>query len=254
MVHLTERPRAGRTSALGLLLLVALTVVGVTAVPADAVATPAVVRNPVLLVHGWTAGGLIPQRMGVFQPLIAALEADGHPVYFVNLPGDGNIQNAAAIARAVTTASAKHGGVKVDLVGHSMGGLSARYYLKYLGGATHVAHYVSLGTGQYGWSPTCVLPLAAGGEMCPNSSFLRALNRGDDTPGPVRYTTLRTVADDQFLSVKRDRHLDGGVCVKDGIDGNDHAAEPSNPIMITLVRQALDGTCPGTVLNLPIAN
>ncbi|MGV9714279.1 lipase family alpha/beta hydrolase [Gordonia sp. NPDC003424] len=250
MVHLVHRPLRLRVFVVAILVVVGV----VAALPSDVAATPADGRNPVLLAHGWTAGGLLTPRAEVFEPLTAALKADGHPVYYVNLPGDENVRNAAAIARAATRASAEHGGSKVDLVGHSMGGLSARYYLKYLGGTAHVAHYVSMGTGQYGWIATCILPPDLGGQMCPYSPFLRALNHGDDTPGTVAYTTLRTIADDQLLTTTPDRHLDGGACVKDGIDGGPHADEPSNPTLIALVRQALNGTCPGSFVTLPVAN
>lgn len=90
--------------------------------------------------------------------------------------------------------------------------------------------------------------------MCPNSAFLRALNRGDDTPGAVAYTTLRTIADDSVVINSTDRHLDGGACVKDAIDGGPHADEPSNPTLIALARRALRGSCPGTFIDLPIAD
>lgn len=272
MVHPAEQPRAGdgrratrpldsarRTAGNGLALRnlvgVLAAVLGLLFTAQGATsAKPTTARNPVMLVHGWTAGGRLTQWAEVFAPLAAALKGDGHAIYYVTLPGDINTQNARVIARAVIAASAEHGGAKVDLIGHSMGGLSARYYLKYLGGDAHVSHYVSMGTGQYGWIPTCVLPSDLGGEMCPNSHFLRVLNRGDDTPGTVAYTTLRTIADDQLLITKPDRHLDGGVCVRDGVNGGEHPDEPGNATVIALVRRALDGVCPGTFVTAPIRN
>jgi triacylglycerol lipase len=208
----------------------------------------------VILIHGWLAGGLLPRPS--FEAMTAALEADGHAVYIADLRGELNIPNAEAISHLVARASAEHGGAKVDLVGHSMGGLSSRHYLKYLGGTAHVDHYVSMGTGQYGWLPACALPLEQGGEMCPPRQFQINLNHGDDTPGDVSYTSLRGIEDDRNLdgTVAHDRPLDGGVCLKEGIDGGPHADEPDNPTFISLVRTALDGTCPGRLVDLPIVD
>lgn len=240
--------------ATGLLLIAAVATIGISStVPRYAIAGPSMVRNPVVLVHGWTASRLLPPRDQDFEPLRAALRADGHPVHTVELPGDVNAVNATVIARTVAAAQTDTPGTKVDIIAHSMGGLSARHYLKYLDGTTRIDNYVSMGTGQYGWLPTCVLPAHVGGEMCPFSAFLVELNRGDDTPGAVRYTTLRTVADDEVVHGGRDRPLDGGACVVDRVDGGPHVDEPKNPTMIALARKALDGACPGTYLDLPIA-
>ena len=56
--------------------------------------------------------------------------------------GGGLLRLGAAVDRA------KAGGGPVSLVGHSVGGLSARYYLKALGGAPKVTHYAAIGTAQ----------------------------------------------------------------------------------------------------------
>ncbi|MEV0247066.1 alpha/beta fold hydrolase [Nocardia sp. NPDC050712] len=225
--------------------------VGMAAVPATAAAEPA--ANPVLIVHGWTAQGAIPLDPDWSDALRSALADEGHPVYVVDLPGESNIPNAEAISRTARRASGEHGGAKVDVVGHSMGGLSARYFVKHLGGYEVTAHYVSVGTGQYGWYPTCVLPLTAGGEMCPTSAFLAALNDGRDTPGAVSYTTLRTIADDSsiFHSPLDNRPLRGRSCVATGIDGGPHADELTNPTVIAAILEALGDRCPGAIVEHP---
>ena len=81
------------------------------------------------------------------------------------------------------------GAAKVDLITHSMGGLSSRYYLKNLGGDAKVDEWVSLGGPNHGtdfanfcWDTSC-------SEMRIGSPFLTALNSGDETPGAVRYGT-----------------------------------------------------------------
>ncbi|WP_194814172.1 alpha/beta fold hydrolase [Nocardia sp. XZ_19_385] len=239
----------GAKSVTGALCAVAGVLAGVFGVPANARAQPS--ANPVLLVHGWTAGGVLPVAADWSDALRSALEDDGRPVYVVDLPGELNIPNAEAIAQVARQASRDHGGAKVDVVGHSMGGLSARYFVKYLGGQDLTAHYVSIGTGQYGWYPTCVLPLDLGGEMCPASGFLAILNDGLDTPGDVSYTTLRTRADDAgpFHTPMDNRPLEGRSCVATGIDGGPHADEPKNPTVIAAILEALNDRCPGLVVD-----
>ncbi len=78
----------------------------------------------------------------------------------------------------------------VDVVGFSMGGLSLRHYIRFLGGGAEVSRYVSIDTPQYGEVSACLLPAESGGQMCPFSDFLNDLNTGDDTPGNVAYTTI----------------------------------------------------------------
>jgi len=243
-MRLTFRTALRTLAAAGLLA-------GAAATAAPAGAAPATSHTPVILVHGWNAG----DAPAAFKGIRTALEAAGHPVYLADLPGEMNVANAAAIGRLADKASAEHGGTKVDLVAHSMGGLSARYYLKYLGGTSRVSHYVSMGTGQYGLLPGCLLPADNGGEMCTYSPFLANLNRGDDTPSDVSYTTLRGVEDDSSASgARHDRSLDGGACVRDGVDGGPHPGEPNNAVFIALVQEALNGHCPGAFVNLPIAD
>src|SRR5690242_3748556 len=87
---------------------------------------PGATGRPVVLVHGWLGS---PDN---FTTMKAALQADGYPVYTIKLPGQENVANANALVGIVAKASSEHGGAKVDLVTHSMGGLSARYYLKFL--------------------------------------------------------------------------------------------------------------------------
>jgi triacylglycerol lipase len=196
-------------------------------------------HRPVVLVHGWLGA---PAN---FNTMKAALQAEGYPVYAVKLPGQENVANAGAIATIVNTASAEHDNSKVDIVAHSMGGLSGRYYLKFLGGAARVQTYVSMGTSQHGYTGACQLPVNFGGQMCPGSAFLNQLNAGDDTPGAVAYATLRSSRDES------DTHLDGGACIGDPVPGVDHAAEPRDPAFLAAVKTVLTGGCPGTYTDLP---
>jgi triacylglycerol lipase len=197
-------------------------------------------RGPVILVHGW---GGSAANMAVMRD---AFTAAGYPTYTIDLPGQNNITNGHAIAGLVQTVKAETGAAKIHLVGHSMGGLSARYYLKRLGGVDNVRTYVSMGTSQYGYRPACLLGEQDGGQMCPSSSFLRELNADDDTPGAVAYSTLRSTRDTPHIT-----RLDGGACFHE-IAGVKHSDEPESPLFIEAALAAVGGTCPGSNVDLPI--
>ncbi|MFC7549229.1 esterase/lipase family protein [Plantactinospora sp. GCM10030261] len=167
-------------------------------------ATPRVLAsaNPVIVVAGLSGPAI------AYEPLAGRLRADGYRVYIYQLPGlgFGDIGASATAFRGyVGQVLAATGAAKVDLVAHSEGGLVSRYYLRNLGGTGSVGRYVSLGTPHYGtYVANIVAFLGLGScagivacqQMTIGSSFLAALNSGDDTPGSVRYTTVRTVQDE----------------------------------------------------------
>ena len=223
---------------IGRLLLAAVVVTGALT-GGSASGAVAAQRDPVILVHGWMSNSWS------FHGMIDELRRAGYPVYAMDLPGQDNLVNAKAVARLVDEVAGRHGG-KVNLVGHSMGGLSTRHYLKFLGGAGRVGHYVSMGSPQYGSTDACLLPELLGGQMCFSSGFLAELNAGDDTPGPVRYTTIRSTLDKPAEA----NRLDGGACFHD-IPDVKHADEPSSPKFSAAVLTTIGGTCPGRFVVLP---
>ncbi len=191
----------------------------------------------VLLVHGYQGSTTS------FDQMQASLLAQGIQSIEVVLPGQDNVANANAIKTLITT----KGLGTVDIVSHSMGGLSGRWYAKFLGGSTGaapiVAHYVSLGTPQYGLYAACFLPTSNGGQMCPWSSFLAQLNNGDDTPGLTSYTTIYSTTDG--LVPTSSSRLDGGACFV-GDSGVTHDGLLTNATVFGQIVTALGGTCPGT--------
>jgi triacylglycerol lipase len=178
-----------------------------------AAATP----NPVLLV----AGTLSPEF--ALYPLRDRLRADGFRVYTMPLPGAGlgDIATSShAVAAKVDAIRAATGAAKVDVVGHSQGGLENRYYLKFLGGTSKVGAYVSLGTPQYGTVAANLatffgfgncLTVTACVQMSIGSSFLNNLNAGDDTPGAVRYYSIYTSVDELVQPYPNARIFDGAT-------------------------------------------
>jgi triacylglycerol lipase len=190
--------------------------------------------DPVLLVHGYRGSP------ATWASMTAYLKAHGHPtVHAIDLPGENNLTNARVIRDTLRSLRWKN----VDIVGQSMGGLSARWFVKFLAKGTRVDAYVSLGTPQYGIWTACALPSTYGGQMCPTSSFLADLNAGDDTPGSLDWTTIYSTGDE--LVPNSASRLDGGACFVQ-VEGIGHNDMDNDASVQAATSAALGGSCPGT--------
>ncbi|SCG63775.1 lipase family alpha/beta hydrolase [Micromonospora inositola] len=175
--------------------------------------------NPVIVV-----GGLIGVSIA-YEPIAARLRADGFRVSIYQLPGlgFGDIRESArALATYVDQVRAATGAAKVDLVTHSEGGLVSRWYVKFLGGVDKVDRYLSLGSPQQGTYAANILNFLGLGscagivacqQMSIGSDLLAALNGGDDTPGTVRWTTVRTWQDELVWPIANASLADGATNV-----------------------------------------
>ncbi|NNG97959.1 lipase [Gordonia araii NBRC 100433] len=211
--------------------------------PADA-APP---KTRVILTPGQSVGGtsVIPAS-GVMAD---NLTSRGYPTTLVDLPGVDLRKDARTVAAAVERTRRAHPRDRIALVAHSVSGISARWYLKELGGASKVATYVAIGTAQYGSPASCTADIAR--ENCPKTPFFRRLNAGDDTPGPTKYYGIRS--ENEYA----DGHLDGGQCRVTPIPinyvpaGFDHTIEPITPAVWDAVAASLAGRCKGRFVNTP---
>ncbi|MEO7503062.1 MAG: lipase, partial [Gemmatimonadaceae bacterium] len=100
-----------------------------------------------------------------------------------------NVAIADQVKTAIGNVLSSTGAAKVDIVTHSMGALSSRYFLKNLGGSAQTDAWVSLAGPNHGTSTANFCGSVACLEMRPGSSFLTELNAGDETPGTPRYGT-----------------------------------------------------------------
>jgi triacylglycerol lipase len=149
----------------------------------EAAAAPA--GPPVLLIHGYLS------NRGAMHLLERRLHERKHLVlsYRLRRMNMGDIRDSAAlIARKVESLVAQTGVAKIDIVGHSLGGLVGLYYVKRLGGRQRVRRLVMLGTPATGtWSALLGLwtvPFGlAGLQLLPSSPFLRELNETPLPPG-----------------------------------------------------------------------
>jgi len=174
---------------------------------ADATAaSPA--QPPVLIIHGYlaTRGSLhLLERHLTERGLIVM----SYPLGPLNL---GDIRDSAGlIARKVESIVAQTGIARVDIVGHSMGGLVGLDYLKRLGGRHRVRRLVMLGTPTQGtWSALLGLvtvPLGlASLQLLPGSPFLRELA---DRPLPPGAEVVSIGAIRDWLAPLSSTALDG---------------------------------------------
>ena len=163
--------------------------------PAGTNRTSASHVDPILFVHGYTSNA------SAWDTMISRFQADGWESNRLFAYTFSSTQSNATVAQAVKTRvdqiRAQTGAAKVDIISHSMGGLSSRYYLKNLGGAAVVDEWVSLGGPNHGttWAYGCFF-FSPCNQMIPGSSLLNALNSGDETPGAVRYGTWWSPCDE----------------------------------------------------------
>jgi triacylglycerol lipase len=200
--------------------------------------------EPVVLVHGtfgdssnWALDG-------------AQLRAAGYCTFAIDYGnrGTGEIAHSAQqLATFVDQVLAATGARKVDIVGHSQGGMMPRYYIKHLGGDTKVDDLVGLAPSNHG-TTTPLAPYAIGCPACmeqaAGSPFITALNAGDETPGPVSYTVVETRYD-EVVTPYTSAFLSGGnttnVRLQDACpaDFSEHLAIVGDPIALQWVENAL---------------
>ncbi|WP_436844153.1 esterase/lipase family protein [Streptomyces subrutilus] len=164
-----------------------------TLASADGVRREAVRPDPVVFVHGWNSDG------STWETMAGRFRADGWPTGHLDQwtynATQSNATTAAQLADEIERVLRSTGAAKVDIVTHSMGALSSRYYLKNLGGAPKVDAWVSLAGPNHGTETARWCGGAPCLEMRPGSTFLNALNAGDETPGSPRYATWGSPCD-----------------------------------------------------------
>lgn len=222
--------------------------------------------NPVVLVHGTAEN----QRSN-FNAISPQLKNDGYCVYTFNY-GAGSFtggqfygltkisSSAAELKTFVDKVLASTGESKVDLVGHSQGGMMPRWYIQFLGGASKVNKLVALSpsnkgttfsgiagladivpglanTFVYSWCASCE-------DQVAGSAALTQLNAGGGTSPAVKYTNIVTKYD-EVVTPYTNGYLSGSnvrnIEVQDGcpIDLGEHLAISYDQRAIWYVREAL---------------
>jgi pimeloyl-ACP methyl ester carboxylesterase len=223
---------------------------------------------PVILVHGTFEN--MDDNWQAASPLLAD---HGYCVFALNyggaspsdpVQGTGDIpasarQLSAFVSRVLTAT----GAAKVDIVGHSQGGMMPRYYINVLGGAARVHALVGLSPSNDGTTidglTTLARALSASGPVnaafgitcysCvqqeAGSPFLAHLNARPTVPG-VRYTVIET-SDDEVVTPYTNAFLPPAPNVTNilvqhqcPLDASDHLEIAYDPVALADVLDALD--------------
>jgi len=128
--------------------------------------------TPILLVHG-----LVDNR-SIFTVLRRALRRRGFGrVWTLNYHVLIQDLRAAALRleQAVEAICEQTGYERIHVIGHSMGGIIARYYVQRMGGDQHVHTLVTLGSPHAGTRAAHLLPRGVCGQLRPDSPVIAEL-------------------------------------------------------------------------------
>jgi triacylglycerol lipase len=158
--------------------------------------------TPILLVHG------IMDNRSVFTVFRRALRRRGfgvvHAVNYSLLTGD--LRHAAHELRArVERLRERTGAEKVHIVGHSLGGMIARYYVQRLRGHEAVDTLVTLGSPHAGTTTAHLLPTPLARQLRPRSDLIAEL--AEPAPGCTTRFLVVWSRMDQLVLPQRNARL-----------------------------------------------
>ncbi|MET4926845.1 alpha/beta fold hydrolase [Streptomyces sp. PSRA5] len=199
-------------------------------------------RRPVLLLHGFV------DNRSVFVLLRRSLARHGwrhlESLNFSPLTSDIRLA-AEVLGRHIEEVCARTGHREVDIVGHSLGGLIARYYVQRLDGDVRVRTLVTMGTPHAG---TGAIPLASAHpvvrQMRPGSDLIEELR--EPAPGcRTRFVSFWSDLDQVMSPVEAARVEHPDLIAQNvGVTGIGHLALPVHPAVAAGIRYVLehDGT------------
>ncbi|MFP5314188.1 MAG: esterase/lipase family protein [Actinomycetes bacterium] len=216
---------------------------------------------PVILVPGTFESML--KNWSTLSPVLAG---QGYCVFALNYGTTNGIDAAGPVADSaaelgsfVDAVLGATGARKVDLVGHSQGGMMPRYYIGFLGGAKKVNHLVGIAPSNHGTEGVLVpsgdgpVTTSDSGFLCQacadqeaGSPFLTELNSIGDTVNGPAYTVISTKYD-EVVTPYTSQFLDGparqvtNITIQDkcALDLIEHDQAPNDPVVHRLVSHAL---------------
>jgi hypothetical protein len=197
---------------------------------------------PVLLLHGFV------DNRSAFAVLRRSLHQHGWPqVQALNYsPLIGDLRTAAEmLGRHVEEVCAQTGRRRVDVVGHSLGGLIARYYVQRLGGDLRVRTLVTLGTPHAGTRAVPALaPHPIIRQMRPGSEVLNEL--AGPAPGcRTRFVAFWSDLDQLMIPVEAAQLIHPDLPAENvQVSGVGHLALPVHGTVVAEIRRALAGAGP----------
>jgi triacylglycerol lipase len=238
--------------------------------------------HPVILVHGLLANQTVNWQ--TISPLLAnhgycvfSLTYGTTPkVVFPGYQPGGMIpmeDSARQLKRFVKKVRGATHARRVDIVGHSEGSLMPDWYVKFVGGAKRVKHYVGITTIWHGTDPAGLASLNKIGEtygfsqaiqqqvtqycqscyeFFPYSQFILKLRQGGIAVPGVRYTSIVTRNDElvqPYTSGIEPAPNMTNIVVQDQcpLDQAEHVAMAADPVVAQDVLNALDPRHPAAV-------
>jgi triacylglycerol lipase len=174
----------------------------------------------VVLVHGFFASA------GVFRPMRRHLVAHtgANVASFTHAPGVGIERIARSLARIVDRIPRD---CRVHLIGHSLGGLIARWYVQELGGHTRVTQTISLGSPFGGTERAWRLRFLVGADLHRRSPLLARL-RARAHEHEVDHTSVVADADAMIIPGESAVFPRGDVVVLAGRGHNSLLFDPES--------------------------
>jgi triacylglycerol lipase len=201
-------------------------------------------RPPVLFVHGWNSSA------SVWTTMIGRFKQDGWQnaqlASFSYNTSASNATTAGIIAQKVDSIRAATGASQVAIVTHSMGVLSARYYVRNLGGNGKVSALVSLAGTNHGTNTAVFCFQTSCREMVPGSAFLTALNATDESWGTPLYATWWSPCDEVINP--RDSALLGGGATNNQTACLQHSQLPQDATVYAQVRDWVNQPASAAIL------
>jgi triacylglycerol esterase/lipase EstA (alpha/beta hydrolase family) len=246
-------------------VVLALAFAALLAAPAGAAAAPsppgsndpgckptAAHPHPVVLVPGTF------ENQAMWDLVAPQIKAAGYCVFSLDYGNNatGDIPTSAGqLGSFVDSVLAETGASKVDLVGHSQGGMMPRYWMKFDGGASKVDDLVGIAPSNHGTTNPLAKPA---GAFCPacaqqaaGSAFITNLNAGGDTQAGPSYTVISTRYDEvvtpftsQALSGPSSQVTNVVLQAKCPFDISEHLSIPDDPATLGWVLNALGRTGP----------
>jgi triacylglycerol lipase len=176
----------------------------------DVLPPPPPPHYPIIFVHGFNASS------GTWLTMVARFKLDGYTDReLVNWSYDYRLSNATTaqqLGQKVDSVLRATGAHHVDIITHSMGALSARYYVRNLlpAGDRRVDALVTLGGTNHGTVTAFGCTPISCTEMRPYSSFTTKLNATDETWGAPRYATWWSGCD-EVIYPQNSAKLSGAV-------------------------------------------
>ncbi|XVS63850.1 esterase/lipase family protein [Actinosynnema sp. CA-299493] len=203
------------------------------------VSAPEAAGTPIVLVHG------IGDNRSAFAVLSGALRRRGFGVvravnYSVLTALTGDVRRSAELlGEHVERICEETGSDQVHVVGHSLGGLIARYYVQRLNGDARVRTLVTLGTPHRGTVAAYLLPTALTRQLRPGSDLLSEL-AAPSPPCRTRFVVVWSEMD-QVIVPQRNARLEHPALVVEEhrIRDSGHLSLPVDTRTLELVVTAI---------------